>query len=157
MNDFISGNTHIDEHLEEPSQKKTKQSISYAEIKQVLYKETTTIHEKYQTNQFITPGERNLMGCGGSFILDLIDQSENSEFKKLFSDGMWKAITLEFQNKLARPQGVIMEPILSKWKYAAILEMADNGFEGSFFFFLYPFTLPKAFELYKGKQSNYSR
>lgn len=58
----------------------------------------------YQKSQKITPGQRKLMSCGSSLILDLIDKSENNAYKGLFSYIDWNKIVLAFENDLLLPK-----------------------------------------------------
>ncbi|KAI8375470.1 hypothetical protein BD560DRAFT_326923 [Blakeslea trispora] len=85
----------------------------------------------YQKNQKITPGQRKLMSCGSSLILDLIDKSDNNAYKGLFSCVDWNKIVLAFENDLLLPEAKIQEKLLTKWEYAAGLALISNSFEDS--------------------------
>lgn len=105
--------------------------LTYLVLKKRITAKADEIHSMYQKNQKITPGQRKLMSCGASLILDLIDKSENNAYKKLFSYVDWNKIVLAFENDLLLPEARIQEKLMTKWEYAAGLALISNSFEDS--------------------------
>jgi hypothetical protein len=105
--------------------------LSYSVLKKRIIAKADEIHSMYQKNQKITTGQRKLMSCGSSLVLDLIDKSENNAYKGLFSDVDWNKIVLAFENDLLLPKVKIQEKSMTTWEYAAGLALISNSFEDS--------------------------
>jgi hypothetical protein len=88
--------------------------LTYSVLKKRITAKADEIHSMYQKNQKITPGQRKLMSCGSSLILDLIDKSENNAYNKLFSYVYWNKIVLAFENDLLLPEARIQEKLMTK-------------------------------------------
>jgi hypothetical protein len=90
--------------------------MSLADVKTVIYNKAKGLHSAYKDKQAMTPDERKLMSCGGSLILDLIDQTDNNEFKKLFTAEAWNALNAHYRSMLLLREADMPEPLMEKFK-----------------------------------------
>jgi hypothetical protein len=86
-------------------------------------------------SQAMTPDQRKLMSCGGSLILDLIDQTNNNEFKKLFSTEAWDALDTHYKSLLLLREADMPETLMAKFKYGIRLAVSTNRCEDSDVYF----------------------
>lgn len=123
------------EQVPKAKRSNTKQTISLSDVKRAIYAKAREIHTMYKDGKNITPDERKLMSCGGSLILDLIDQTDNNEFRKQFTKEAWDTLNNKFKEDLLLNEATVPTALLEKFKYAARLAMTRNGCEDSLVYF----------------------